>query len=83
MAITGTLVRAELTISSGVVNLSAFVDLKDDQLGDLGGRRVEVNDPAVVLSVAQYVGTMLPTLTAAVGVPVSLPEPPKVTEAQQ
>jgi hypothetical protein len=76
MSITGKLVRAEMTISGGVVNLQAYVDLKDDQIGDLGVRLVTVDDPAVVMSVAQYVGTMLPALSSAVGVQVALPEAP-------
>lgn len=77
MPITGTLNRAELTYNTaGVVSLHATVELKDDTLGSLGVRQVEVTDETVKAAVAQYVAQMLPTLSTAAGLTVTIPTSP-------
>ena len=81
--ITGLLNRAEMLINAttGDVSLSAVVELQDDTLGPLAARQHVVVDPMIVAQVVGFVDAMLPTLSAALGVPVSRPgaapvEPP-------
>lgn len=74
MALTGTLVAASATFTSGGVSLQYAVEINDDTLGFLGAKGHTVTDPAVTGSVLAYVAQMLPTIEAHVGVPVTLPQ---------
>lgn len=79
MALTGTLTQAnaEFFYSAGTDGrLQAIVTITDDVLGPLGARTVAITDPAIYAQVRAFVEQMLPSLSAAVGVPVSLPELP-------
>lgn len=76
MAITGQLVTAQAAFGGGSCTLRYGVDLIDDTLGDLGNRGFTADDPAVVANVLAYVEQMLPTISAQVGMPVSLPAAP-------
>jgi len=67
-------IRGEVSFPvNGGARMSATIELIDDTLGRLSSRTIEVDDPAIVASVTAYVEQMLPTLTAATGVDVSLP----------
>ena len=77
MAITGELLTGQVGFSiNGQANMVAGVELVDDQLGRLGMRNVTVDDPATIAAVVQFVEQMLPSLSAALGVPVTLPVAP-------
>jgi hypothetical protein len=78
MALTGKLIRAEMTVSiNGTIELTAVVELHDSELGAVGAiKTVTVDTPEVVANVRAYVDTMLPSLALKAGVPVSWPEAP-------
>ncbi len=67
-------------VNGSGARMSATIELIDDTLGRLSSRTVEVDDPAIVASVTAYVEQMLPTLTAATGVDVSLPVAAEVVD---
>lgn len=77
MAITGELITGQVSFAvSGAASMTAGVELIDDQLGRLSMRSVSVDDPQTIAAVTQFVQQMLPTLSAELGVPVSLPQAP-------
>lgn len=77
MTISGELLNGEVSFAlDGRVSMSAGVELKDDVLGRLAMRSVPVTDPTVIAQVQTFVEQMLPSLSAALGVPVTLPPAP-------
>lgn len=78
MALTGTLVAASATFTSGGASLQYAVEINDDTLGFLGAKGHTVSDPATLAAVTAYIEQMLPTIEAQVGIPVSLPFVPPV-----
>lgn len=75
MTISGELLNGQVSFAlDGTVSMSAGVELKDDVLGRLAMRSVPVTDPAVIAQVQTFVEQMLPSLSAALGVPVTLPQ---------
>ena len=82
MAIRAEFIRGEVSfpVNGSGARMSATIELIDDTLGRLSSRTIEVDDPAIVASVTAYVEQMLPTLTAATGVDVSLPVAAEVVD---
>lgn len=78
MAITGKLIGANVALSPQGMTMAASVELVDDVLGTVGQRGIAVADPAVVAQVQGYIESMLPTLSAAAGFPVTVPVAPVV-----
>ena len=77
----GELLRGEVQFAlNGQVSMTAIVELVDEGLGRLSLRQVPVDDPAVIAQVTAFVEQMLPTVSASVGVPVTLPVVTPVVE---
>lgn len=74
MAITGTLVTGQMQFGvNGDVSLLAGVELVDDVLGRLAMRSVPITDPAIIAQVNSFVAQMLPSLSAQLGITVTVP----------
>jgi len=77
----GELLRGEVQFAlNGQVSMTAIVELVDEGFGRLSLRQVPVDDPAVIAQVTAFVEQMLPTVSASVGVPVTLPVVTPVVE---
>lgn len=76
--ITATFLGGNIAVNpqNGTVTMGASVALVDDQLGQVGQRGVSVDDPQIVAMVTGFIQQMLPSLSASLGVPVTLPVAP-------
>lgn len=59
---------------NGTCTMGASVELIDDSLGSVGQRGIAVDDPQVIAQVQQFIEQMLPSLSAAAGFAITLPE---------
>ncbi len=59
---------------NGTCTMGASVELIDDQLGSVGQRGIAVDDPQVIAQVQAFIEQMLPSLSAAAGFAITLPE---------
>ena len=59
---------------NGTCTMGASVELIDDSLGSVGQRGIAVDDPQVIAQVQAFIEQMLPSLSAAAGFAITLPE---------
>ena len=74
MAITGIFLGGTVAVSStGVLTMSASVQMIDSELGDVGQRSVPATDPATIAQVNATLQSMMPQLSIDAGFPVTMP----------
>lgn len=75
MTISGELLTGQVSFGlDGTVSMVAGVELIDGQFGRLAMRNVAVNDPQTIATVQTFVEQLLPSLSAQLGVTVTLPQ---------
>jgi len=74
LAITGIFLGGTVAVSStGVLTMSASVQMIDSELGDVGQRSVPATDPATIAQVNATLQSMMPQLSIDAGFPVTMP----------